>query len=332
MQNIGLGVAEGVNVAGTAILCSTGPMVPLAPLLLLAAAQGPSVGPEARGTAREVLEQLLAEDEKVYRFRDHRGHDLVTISGRPRASDHRGICQVDRLEIERDSGGAIRKIETIHQFRIVTGGRDRPRWDLRGEELEKSCAAAGGSDRWFTAPEAYSAEAAVVGLLGLKEELLKPGPVAGTWSCRGRNKACPDPKDIAERIDPLVPQGIAEGGHAGVPCPDGKYCVSVSLAMPDCSHWVTQLRLERDGGFRFHSARAGWQVSPHDCPATMFDPAVEGLGQVAADRLERRALDPQRRPLSQIENARDRRGGLRRRGQISTCMPSSTTRLGGRLK
>ena len=250
-------------------------MIPLAPLLMLADVQAPSSEAEARRTAREVLEQLVAEDEKVHRFRDHRGHDLVTISSRPRASNHRGICQVDRLEIERDSGGVIRKVETTHQFLIVAGRGDKPHWGLRDEELEKSCAAVGGSDRWFTAAEAYSAEAAVVGLMGLKEELLKPAPVAGIWSCPGRKKACPDPKALAERIVPLDPEQVSDGGHAGVPCPEGKYCVSVSLASSDCSSWVTQLRLDRDGGFRFHSARAGWQVSAHHCGDEIIDPAAE---------------------------------------------------------
>jgi len=251
-------------------------MIALAPLLLLLApVQGPSSEADARRMAREMLEQLLAEEPKPYHFRDYLGKDLVTISSRPIASDHHGICQVDRLEIERDPSGAIRKVETIHQFRIVTGRGDKPRWDLRDEALEKSCAAAGPPDRWFTASDSYAAEAAVRGLLGLKEELLRPDPSPEAWSCRKR-KACPDPKAIAERIDPLVPQHVAEGGHADVPCPEGTYCVSVSLANADCSNWVTQLRLEVDGGFRFHSARAGWQVSPHHCAATMFDPAVEG--------------------------------------------------------
>ncbi|HEU0098357.1 MAG TPA: hypothetical protein VFQ67_06230 [Allosphingosinicella sp.] len=251
-------------------------MVPLAPLLLLAAAQGPSSGPEARDSAREALERLVAEDDKVHRFRDHRGHELVTISSRPRASSRRGICQLDRLEIERDAGGRIRKLETIHRFLVVTDRSDKPRWDLGDEELERSCAAAGSSDRWFTAAEVYYAEAAVVGLIGLKEALSNPDPVAGVWACRGRRKACPDPRAIAERIRPLVPEGVADGGDANVPCPEGTRCVSVLLANSDCSSWVTQLRLETDGGFRFRSARAGWQVSPLHCRDDPADPAAEG--------------------------------------------------------
>src|SRR3712207_8920500 len=59
-------------------------------------------------------------------------------------------------------------------------------------------AEAGDSDRWFTADEAYYAEAAVVGLLALKEELLKTHPSPKIWICSER-RSCPDPKAVADR-------------------------------------------------------------------------------------------------------------------------------------
>ncbi|MET1110456.1 MAG: hypothetical protein ABWX67_02905 [Allosphingosinicella sp.] len=249
-------------------------MIALAPLLLVAAVQPQAIESDARRKARDALEQLLAGDGDPNRYRDYRGERLVTVSTRPRASDHKGICQFDRLEIARDPAGAVPGVEATHWFLVRAGAGDRPRWDLKGEALAKSCAAAGRSGRWFAAAEAYSAEAAVVGLAGLKEALSRPDAVAGTWSCRSRRKkACPDPKAIAERIEPLFPESVSDGGTARVPCPEGMYCVSVRLANSDCSGWVTQLRLQTDDGFRFHSARAGWQVSPHHCAATMFDPA-----------------------------------------------------------
>jgi hypothetical protein len=239
-------------------------MTPLASLLLLAAAQAPSPGAEARGAARTLFEQLLVEDEDVYHERDRLGGEQVTIATRPRASDRHGICQLDRLEIERDPGGAIRKLETTHRFLIVTGRDDKPRWDLAGEALEKSCAAAGGLDGWFGADEPFDAEAAVVALLALKQALLEPDRAAGLWGCRTRSH-CPDPKAIAERIRPLNPEHVWDGDTAGLPCPEGKYCVAVTLQHTDCDSWITQLRLDRSGGFRLHSARAGRQLAVLHC-------------------------------------------------------------------
>ena len=230
---------------------------------------------EARSAARGVLEQLLAEDREVYHHDDSRGHDTVEIDSRARASDRDGVCQIDRLEIERDSAGAIRKVETKHWFLIATGPAEKPRWDLEGEELEKSCAATDWSDRWFEADEAFDAEAAVVALLALKKELLKAEPTRGVWPCRTRED-CPDPKAIGERIDPLRPQSVSHGGHSGVPCPESLYCVSVSLSHTDCDSWVTQLRLHRSGEFRFHSARPGWKIHVLHCGQIPWDPAAEG--------------------------------------------------------
>jgi hypothetical protein len=256
-------------------------MLYLTPLLLLAAVQDPLSGSdakaraEARGAARGVLEQLFAEDRDVYHHRDGRGHDRVEIDTRPRASDSEGICQIDRLEIERDSAGAIRKVETTHWFLVLTGAADKPRWDLEGEELEKSCAAAEWSDRWFEADEAFDAEAAVVALLALKKELLKAEPTAGVWGC-GIRKDCPDPKAIGERIDPLNPQKVRDGGQGGVPCPETLYCVSVSLSHTDCDNRVTQLRLNRSREFRFHSARPGWKIHVLHCGEVPYDPGAEG--------------------------------------------------------
>jgi hypothetical protein len=245
-------------------------MFPIAPFLMLATVQDSFAEMQARTdaedrqAARQIFEQLLSEDEEIYLSRAFMGRDKVGIQTRPRASSHSGICQIDRLEIERHAGGAIREVETIHRFLIVTGPGGKPQWDLTDEPLEKSCAAAGESDGWFTAPEAFAAEAAVIGLLGLKEALSKPDPAPGVWGCR-RRKACADPKAIGERITPLNPGSVVEGGHGGVPCPEGEYCVSVVLADTDCSSWVTQLRLDRSSGFRFRSARASYQLNAHHC-------------------------------------------------------------------
>jgi hypothetical protein len=195
----------------------------------------------------------------------------VEIDTRPRASDHRGICRRDRLKIERDPSGAISKVETTHHFFIVAGSGGKPRWDLSGEALQESCAAAGESDRWFEAGDSYDAEAAVVALLGLREELLKPDLVAGVWGCRA-GKRCPDPKAIGERIEPLNPGYVWPDHAAGLPCPEGKYCVAVTLEHSRCDTWVTQLRLDRSDGMRFHSARAGLQLGILHCNDTEMYP------------------------------------------------------------
>lgn len=244
-------------------------MLPLTPLLLLAAVQDSfaeleaKAEAEARGAARKVLEQLLAEDPQVS-HRDWENVVQVEIDTRARASDRHGICQNDRLEIEKASSGGFRKVETSHWFLVITGSGGRPRWNLEGEELEKICTAIGRSDRWFQADEAFDAEVAVVALLGLKKELAKPEPAPGVWGCKKR-KPCPDPKAIGERIDPLNPQRVVEGGHGGVPCPEDLYCVSVSLSHTKCDNWITQLRVDRSNGFRFHSARAAYQLFVHHC-------------------------------------------------------------------
>lgn len=255
-------------------------MLPLAPLLLLAAVQGhlspaeAKAEAEARSAARGVLEQLLAEDREVYHHRDSRGHDVVEVDTRARASDRDGVCQIDRLEIERDSAGAFGKVEVTHWFLVRTGPAEKPRWDLEGDELEKSCAAAQWADRWFEADEAFDAEAAVVALLALKKELLKTEPAPGIWACSGRED-CPNPKAIGERIDPLRPARVSHGGLGGVPCPKKLYCVSVSLPHTDCDTWVTQLRLDRTSGFRFHSARPAWKIHVLHCGQIPWDPGAE---------------------------------------------------------
>lgn len=244
-------------------------MLTLAPLLMLASLQATLAEleakdeAEARAGARKVLEQLLAEDPKVS-HRDWEGVVEVGIDTRARASDRRGICQIDRLEIEKPSAGGFKRVETSHWFLVVTGPGDKPRWDLEGEALEKSCAGVGRSERWFQADEPFEAEAAVVALTGFKAALSEGEPAPGMWGCR-KGRKCPDPKAIARQIDPLDPGRVTDGGHGGVSCPEDLYCVAVSLSHTKCDGWVTQLRIDRSSGFRFHSARAAYQLWVHHC-------------------------------------------------------------------
>lgn len=244
-------------------------MLTLAPLLFLASLQ-PTWSEleakdeaEARAGARKVLEQLLAEDPKVY-HREWEGIVEVGVNTKVRAADRNGICQRDRLEIEKPSAGGFRRVETSHWFYIVAGPDQKPRWDLEGEALETVCAGVERSERWFQADEAFDAEAAVVALAGLKAALSEPRPEPGVWSCR-KGRKCPDPKALAAQIDPLNPGRVYDGGHGGVSCPEDLYCVAVSLSHTKCDNWVTQLRIDRSSGFRFHSARAAYPLWVHHC-------------------------------------------------------------------
>ena len=250
-------------------------MIGLVPALLGAAAAQwlDPAEPEQRRAVEAVLDQLLAEDGNVHHFRDYRQHDHVGINSRSRASDTHGLCRYDSLSIERDpgvrarpeGGGGIREIEATRWFLVLTDDQEKPLWNVSGDELERRCAQVSTSmDRWFVAEHGYEAKAAVQALTALKEELLKPDPRPGMWSCR-RESHCPDPKAVASLIRPLDPGEVTSGESSVDPCPDNRWCLTVQLADPGCGAWVTQLRMDRRNDDRFVAARVSWLAGMLEC-------------------------------------------------------------------
>lgn len=260
-------------------------MMLLASALLLTAAEPwrDPAEPEERRQVEAILDQLLAEDGNVYYFRDYRGHDHIGVGSRPRASDTHGLCRYDHLTIERDpkvppqpdGAGGIREIKSTPWFMVLTDDRDTPLWDVSGEALERRCAALSTSEaRWFIAETGYEAKTAVKALMALKEELLKPSPSPDVWGCQ-RLRRCPEPKPVAELIQPLDP-GTVSDDTAFLPCPEDRWCLSVQLENPGCGAWVTQLRMDR-GGDRFRSARVSWLAGMLECgEREMNEPPAEG--------------------------------------------------------
>jgi|GEM_PF-5692077 len=234
-------------------------MIPLVSALLLAAAPpAPDLAePEQRRMVGEILGQLLAEDEDVHHFRDHRGHDRIWIKSRPRGEE-RGLCRRDVLEIERDpkaENGGVREIDVKRLFYVVTDQRDRPLWSLYGDPLERRCKLGGLSGpRWFQAEHGFDARMAVAALIALKARLLVPDPPPGLWTCRSARQ-CPDSRAVLKRVDPLNPGPVTSSESGPERCPDEMWCVSVELADPDCGSWVTQLRLDPRDDYRLRSAR-----------------------------------------------------------------------------
>lgn len=258
-------------------------MIELISAILLAAAPaapGPSE-PEQRRIAKEVLDQLLAEDGDVTHFRDHQGHDRIWIASVPRG-DEPGLCRRDGVSIERNpkaAGGGIREIDVKRWFYVVTDERDRPLWRLHGDELERRCRAGGPSGQnWFEAGNGFDARMAVQGLEALKAQLTVPDPRRDLWICRDvpMVKRCPDPSAIARRVDPLRPGPVRSAESSTDRCPDKFYCVSVELPNPYCGSWVTQLRMDPRDDYRFHSARAISLAGMLECgERELFDPPAE---------------------------------------------------------
>ena len=96
-------------------------MILLVPALLLAAAPAPLDPVEAgeRRIAGEIVGQLLDEEGDVHHFRDHRGHDVISIGTRPRGEEQ-GLCRRDVLSIERDPKAAEGGIREIDVKRIAS--------------------------------------------------------------------------------------------------------------------------------------------------------------------------------------------------------------------
>src|SRR5688500_10307510 len=79
-------------------------MIGLASALLFAAGMSQSNSlseAEQRQLAHDLLEQLVAEDDNPGGFRDYRQHDHISIMTHPRASVEGGLCERDRLTVER---------------------------------------------------------------------------------------------------------------------------------------------------------------------------------------------------------------------------------------
>jgi hypothetical protein len=246
-------------------------MTPLAPFLLLAAA--PAAEPtdaEARRTARDMLEQFLAEDEHLSLFRSYDGNDGVIIAPRGRASNRDGMCERDVITIQRAAAdrlptpgsSAIREVKAEKWFYVVTDESDQPLWTLRGNDLERRCAAVpANQSRWFSADDVDSALSAVHGLFALKTELLKPSSERVEKEC-GLIGRCPESASLAERIDPLRPIGAWK---FRLNCPQDRWCVDVLLDNVGCGAWSTQLRMESTDITSFRSARIGHFVGGLHC-------------------------------------------------------------------
>ena len=236
-------------------------MPALALLLIASAAQlGDPPATERRRTARELLEQLLAEDSNVGGFRDYRGRDHVSIEGRPRRSPRPGLCEKDILRMERASkdekrpegASTLMEVQTERWFYVVADARNQPRWDLAWEPLDRECAKL-TPHRWFSATNVDAALSAVAGLTALKSELNRPGSRKIEPFC-GIARKCPDLAKLAERIDPLQPSGAWLRERD---CPKDRWCVDVLLDNVGCGAWSTQLRMESTDITRFRSARIG---------------------------------------------------------------------------
>ena len=254
----------------------TAGMIALASFLLLASAAQAHPDPaehEQRRAARQILEQLLAEDEYVHHSRNYRGHDSLFIQTRARASDKGGLCRKDSLSIERDPAapagregpGGIRKVESTPWFYVLTDSGKKPLWEVTGEELERRCSKVSTREGdWFEAEGGPEAKAAVVALSALKTELLKALPGRDVWTCLMR-RGCPDPRKVADLIEPLDP-GTVTGGEAALErCPEDRWCLTVQLQDPFCGAWVTQIMMDRKDNGRFRSARPTWRAGMLEC-------------------------------------------------------------------
>jgi hypothetical protein len=245
----------------------------VAPLLLMvsAAQLGDPAEPGQRRMAREMLEQLLAEDSNLGGFTDYRGRDHVSLSGRPRGSPRPGLCERDILRMERASkeekrpegGSTLLEVKTERWFYVLADARKQPRWELAYEPLDRECVKLHPGDfRWFSAENADAAISAVAGLAALKAELARPGSKKIDASC-GLMGRCPDFAELAERIDPLRPVGAWLFRRPD--CPGDRWCVDVLLENPGCGGWSAQLRMEATDIRRFRSARIGDFVGALHC-------------------------------------------------------------------
>lgn len=240
-------------------------MIAFASALLLATVQ-PSPDPAEPGErqlARELLDQLLAEDANLGGQRNPDGRAYILIRTRPRASAEGGLCTQDLLFVERappvpppqPGGSTIRKLETRRSFFVLTGAGGRPDWEVRGEELERRCAATNGADAsWFDADDPQTARSTVSALFTLAAELRKPHSGMIEWQC-GPEPDCPDRVAIADRIQPLSPMMASHQFY--VRCPEGRQCIQTLLRNPGCGSWSTQLQIDPDHPDRLRFARIG---------------------------------------------------------------------------
>jgi hypothetical protein len=245
----------------------------LAPLLLMisAAQFSDPAEPEQRRIAKEMLEQLLAEDSNLGGSRDYRGRDHVSISGRPRGSQRPGLCERDILRMERASkeekrpegGSTLLEVKTERWFYVLADAKEQPRWELAYEPLDRECVKLHPHHhRWFSAASVDTAVSAVAGLAALKAELGRPGSSKIEASCRWMGR-CPDFAELAKLIDPLQPSGAWQ--FHGSDCPQDRWCVDVLLDNPGCGGWSAQLRMDRTGIRQFRSARIGNFVGALHC-------------------------------------------------------------------
>jgi hypothetical protein len=254
-------------------------MIAVTTALLLAAVQ-PSpdpAEPEQRQLARELFEQLLAEDANIGGQRYPDGRDYILINTRPRASDEGGLCTYDLLFVERAAlvpppqpgGTTIRRFETQRWFFVLTGAGGQPDWEVRGEELERRCAATNGADAsWFEADDPLTARATVSALFTLAAELRKPHSGMIEWQC-GPGPNCPDRIALAERIRPLSPMMATRRVYER--CPEGRLCVQTLLRNPGCGSWSTQLQIDPEHPDRLRFARIGNFVGALACGEMEMD-------------------------------------------------------------
>ena len=259
----------------------------LAPLLLIAAQSSDPAEPEQRRTAREMLGQLLAEDQNLGGFTDYRGRYHLLIHGQPRGSDRPGLCEKDVLSMTRASaaekrpegGSTLLEVKSERWFYVAADAREQPRWELAGEPLDRECVGAdAGHDRWFTATDALAASSAVAGLIALKAELAKRGSTRIEARCRPAGD-CPDFAALAERIDPLQPSGAWSFRDSD--CPKDRWCVDVLLDNPGCGAWSSQLRMDRIDTHRFRSARIGDFVGALHCGEMEMEREMENQREQA---------------------------------------------------
>ena len=246
-------------------------MSALLAMMLLAAQSSDPAEPGQRRVAREMLDQLLAEDDNLGGFRDYRGRDHGSVGGRPRGSDKPGLCERDILSITRASadekrpegGSTLLELKSERWFYVIADPKGQPRWELGGEPLDRECVKVHpGQHGWFTATNSDAASSAVAGLIALKAELGRPGSRKIEKFCMSKRN-CPDLAAVARLIDPLEPSGAWL--FRGDRCPDDGWCVDVLLDNPGCGAWSTQLRMDGIDIRRFRSARIGHFVGALHC-------------------------------------------------------------------